>query len=64
MHSHLGVYAFPGDSFGTSDGNEATNPTFPQLRAIDGLNPNDPAIEIIRNFGKKKINFEYSISNI
>lgn len=30
MHSHLGVYAFPEDSAGTNDGNEATNPTTPQ----------------------------------
>jgi len=51
MHSHLGVYSFPEDSTGTSDGNEMTNPTFPQLRAIDALNPSDPAIPEIRSGG-------------
>lgn len=34
MHSHLGVYAFPEDSFGTSDGNEASDPTTPQGKFI------------------------------
>ncbi|PRP82373.1 amidohydrolase family protein [Planoprotostelium fungivorum] len=51
MHSHLGVYSYPEDSFGTQDGNEMTNPTFPQMRALDGLNPNDPAIPHIRSGG-------------
>jgi len=51
MHSHLGVYSFPEDAFGTQDGNEMTGPTFPQVRALDGLNPNDPAIPHIRSGG-------------
>ena len=51
MHSHLGVYSFPSDAIGTSDGNENTNPAFAQLRSIDAFNPNDPAIEIVRSGG-------------
>ena len=47
----LGDYSYPDDAFGTQDGNEATNPTFPQLRSMDGLNPNDPAIDVIRGGG-------------
>jgi imidazolonepropionase-like amidohydrolase len=51
MHSHVGVYAFPEDSFGTSDGNELTNPTTPQVRAIDAFDPEDPAIPLILSGG-------------
>jgi len=51
MHSHLGVYGAPEDSFGTADGNEATNPTTPYVRSIDGLDPEDPYIPLIRQGG-------------
>jgi imidazolonepropionase-like amidohydrolase len=44
MHSHAGVYSFPGDAQATQDGNEMTNPTFPAVRAIDAFDPEDPAI--------------------
>lgn len=39
-HSHVGIF---GDSLGFegSDGNEISDPTTPQLRAIDAVNPND-----------------------
>ncbi|MDF2686106.1 MAG: amidohydrolase, partial [Clostridia bacterium] len=41
-HTHLGMWedsaGFEGD-----DGNEDTDPCTPQLRAIDGINPNDRA---------------------
>lgn len=41
-HSHLGVYAWPGVK-AHSDGNEATDPITPQVRAEDSLNIEDPA---------------------
>ena len=44
LHSHIGVYSWPGDLWATQDGNEMTNPIFPQVRALDAFNPQDPAI--------------------
>jgi imidazolonepropionase-like amidohydrolase len=41
MHSHLGVYAAPG-GVALSDGNEATNPTTPQVWAEHSVWPQDP----------------------
>jgi imidazolonepropionase-like amidohydrolase len=32
MHSHIGVYAWP-EIEATQDGNEMTNPIFPQVRS-------------------------------
>jgi imidazolonepropionase-like amidohydrolase len=46
MHSHAGVGSYP-STFGTEDVNEMTNPTTPQVRAIDGFNPHDPALDDI-----------------
>ncbi len=40
-HSHLGVYAAPGSN-ALSDGNEATNPTTPQVWAEHSVWPQDP----------------------
>ncbi|MCL4424850.1 MAG: amidohydrolase [Firmicutes bacterium] len=42
-HSHLAVFGEP-STWAAADGNEVTNPVTPQLRGIDSLNPNDPAI--------------------
>ncbi len=41
-HSHIGLYE---DSLGFegADGNEDTDPATPHLRALDGINPMDPA---------------------
>ena len=50
MHSHVGLSNWIALS-GNSDTNEATNPTTPQVRAIDAFNPSDPAIGIIRSGG-------------
>lgn len=36
--------AFPLDIWATQDGNEMTNPVFPQVRARDGFDPYDSAI--------------------
>lgn len=43
MHSHLGVYAAP-NTRAHADGNEMTSPTTPAVRALDGFDPEDPAI--------------------
>ena len=50
MHSHVGLSNWIALS-GNSDTNEATNPIYPQVRAIDAFNPSDPAIGIIRSGG-------------
>lgn len=42
-HSHLGVYASPG-STGYDDGNEATRPSSPEVRAKSSYWPQDPNI--------------------
>ena len=43
-HSHLGVYPAPSGK-GNSEGNEATGPVTPQVRAEYGYWPQDPQIE-------------------
>jgi imidazolonepropionase-like amidohydrolase len=43
-HSHLGVYAVPGIP-AHADGNEATHPLTPQVRAAESFWPQDPALE-------------------
>ena len=40
VHTHLGMWE-DGLGFEGADGNEITDPSTPQLRAIDGANPND-----------------------
>lgn len=49
-HCHLGLFedsiGFEGD-----DGNEMTDPITPELRAIDGINPQDRTFEEARNGG-------------
>lgn len=51
MHSHVGVNAFPNDAHATQDTNEMTNPDTPQVRVIDAIDPNDPAIPLILSGG-------------
>ncbi|HWA90635.1 MAG TPA: amidohydrolase [Rhizomicrobium sp.] len=41
IHSHLGVYPSPSNE-ATSDGNEATKPTTPEVRAENSVWPQDP----------------------
>jgi imidazolonepropionase-like amidohydrolase len=43
VHSHLGVYAIPGTP-ANADGNEATDPFTPEVRAAESFWPGDPAI--------------------
>ena len=49
-HSHIGVYAAPG-FIGHNDGNEATAPTTPAMRAGDAVWPQDPQLERARAGG-------------
>ncbi len=51
MHSHVGVYSWPEDQFGNSDGNEMTSPVVPYMRARDAIDPMDPAFDLIRSGG-------------
>ena len=50
LHSHMGVYPWPGGS-GNSDGNEATSPFTPRVWAKDSFDPEDPAIPRARAGG-------------
>lgn len=43
-HSHIGLFE-EGVGGGYQDGNEATNPLTPEVRAIDAFNPDDVAIK-------------------
>lgn len=43
VHSHMGVYSWPGGS-GSSDGNEAVSPFTPRVWVGDSFDPEDPAI--------------------
>jgi len=45
IHTHLGVYSLPRVEE-NSDGNEMTNPSTPQVRALDSFNFEDPAIKV------------------
>ena len=49
-HSHIGMWE---DSLGFegADGNEETDPATPQLRAIDAINPADPAFKEAYTYG-------------
>lgn len=49
-HCHIGMWE-DGIGFEGSDGNEATNPATPELRAIDGINPEDNSFREARENG-------------
>jgi imidazolonepropionase-like amidohydrolase len=49
-HSHLALYGEP-SVWANMDINESTNPNTAQLRAIDAINPDDPAIGDLRSAG-------------
>ena len=50
MHSHTGVDTLPG-LIGSSDDNELSSDTTPYVRSIDGLNPLDPQLQVIKSGG-------------
>jgi len=45
-HTHLGVMPLKAGYSREAEANESTNPVTPELRALDGLNPGDPAFKI------------------
>lgn len=49
-HSHISIWGEPHVP-ATADFNEMVSPVQAHLRAIDALNPEDPAIEMVRNAG-------------
>jgi imidazolonepropionase-like amidohydrolase len=49
-HCHIGMWE-DGIGFEGADGNEATNPVTPDLRAIDGINPEDNCFREARENG-------------
>ena len=49
-HSHMGVYSWPSVE-ANSDGNEATDPIRPEVRALDSVNAEDPAFALARAGG-------------
>ncbi|KAK1985243.1 amidohydrolase [Colletotrichum cereale] len=50
MHSHAGVNTLPGLN-GNDDVNELSGDITPYVRSIDGLNPLDPQIQVIKSGG-------------
>lgn len=51
MHSHLGTDSWP-EFDATSDTNEmSSNPVLPQLRSLDGINPDDLGFKIVNRGG-------------
>ncbi|KAI1173351.1 amidohydrolase [Nemania sp. FL0916] len=50
MHSHSGVDSVP-ELRGNADTNELSSDITPYVRSIDGLNPNDHQIEVIKSGG-------------
>lgn len=50
MHSHAGDNALP-DTIGGVDDNELSSDTTPYVRSIDGINPMDPQIGVIKSGG-------------
>ena len=49
-HSHMGVYPWPGTE-ANADGNEATSPITPEVRAEDSIHLEDPAFAMARAGG-------------
>jgi imidazolonepropionase-like amidohydrolase len=50
MHSHTGVDSIP-ETLGNQDTNELSSNITPYVRSIDGLNPNDHQIQVIKSGG-------------
>ncbi|KAK5136213.1 hypothetical protein LTR08_003820 [Meristemomyces frigidus] len=50
MHSHTGVDSLP-NLRGSSDTNELSSDITPYVRSIDGLNPLDPQLQVIKSGG-------------
>lgn len=51
-HTHISVFGEPSTMPGLhEDGNEMSDPITPEVRALDALNPEDPAIKKVREAG-------------
>ncbi|KAL2258469.1 hypothetical protein VTK26DRAFT_8211 [Humicola hyalothermophila] len=50
MHSHAGVSMLP-ELWGSEDTNEMASDITPYVRSIDGLQPNDPQLQVIKSGG-------------
>ena len=50
-HTHLGVLPLKTGYSQVAGANESTNPVTPELRALDGLNPGDPAFKLALSGG-------------
>jgi imidazolonepropionase-like amidohydrolase len=62
-HSHVGIYPRPAVP-ANSDGNEATNPATPGLRALDAIYPDDPGIRMAVAGGVTTANIMPGSSNV
>ncbi|HEU0164848.1 MAG TPA: amidohydrolase, partial [Thermomicrobiales bacterium] len=49
-HSHVGIWT-EGVGFEGRELNETSDPITPHIRAIDGINPNDPSFRLVREAG-------------
>jgi len=62
-HSHIGIYPRPAVP-ANSDGNEASGPVQPGLRAIDAIFPNDPGIRMAVTGGVTTANIMPGSGNV
>ena len=62
-HSHIGLWSRPG-SAGTMDGNEASGPVQPGIRAVDAINPDDPGIRMATAGGVTTANIMPGSGNV
>ena len=62
-HSHVGIYSRPAVA-ANADGNEATDPITPQLRAVDAIWPADPGIRMAQAGGVTTANIMPGSGNV
>ncbi len=63
IHTHLGIYE-ENVGWAGADGNEATEPVTPHLRALDAINPDDPAFKDAYANGITTVNIFPGSANI
>jgi imidazolonepropionase-like amidohydrolase len=62
-HSHIGIYPRPAVP-ANQDGNEATGPVTPGIRAMDAIDPDDPGIRMAVSGGVTTANIMPGSSNV
>jgi imidazolonepropionase-like amidohydrolase len=62
-HSHIGIYPRPAVP-ANQDGNEATGPVTPGIRAMDAIDPDDPGIRMALSGGVTTANIMPGSSNV